>query len=112
MYNTCIEIKKELEMKPCKFAKIAKIDQIIRAYDFKPMAGRTDCFVEGKVIETCNKDRGYDAYKIRVTRDCFDGREFTESGYKSLGNRVGEIVFVPHEVSFMEYDARVMNLSQ
>ena len=28
-----------------KFTNAADIDDIIRAYDFKPMAGREDCYV-------------------------------------------------------------------
>jgi hypothetical protein len=89
-----------------------KEGQIIRAYDFKPMVGRTDCFVEGEVLERANTERGYQAYKIRVTRDVFDGREFTDAGYKSEGHRVGDTVFVPWKVSFMEYQGRIINLSE
>jgi len=89
-----------------------QIKDIIRAYDFKPMVGRTDCFVEGEVLERSNTENGFQAYKIRVTRDVFDGKEFNEAGYKSLGNRVGEIVFVPWKVSFMEYQGRVINLTR
>ena len=93
-----------------KFAGFADIGNVIRAYDFKPMVGRNDCFVEG-VVEAITDEKGFQAYKIRVTKDVFDGKEFTEAGYKSMGNRVGEKVFVPFEVSFMEYDARILNLS-
>ena len=84
----------------------------IRAYDFKPMLGRDDCFVEGVVLDSGDTSRGYQAYKIRVTRDVFDNKEFNEVGYKSQGNRVGEIVFVPWRVSFSEYQGRVINLSR
>ena len=84
----------------------------IRAYDFKPMLGRTDCFVEGQVLDSYDRTNGYQAYKIRVTKDVFDGKEFTDAGYKSLGHRVGDIVFVPWKVSFMEYQGRVINLSR
>lgn len=93
-----------------KFAGFADIGNVIRAYDFKPMVGREDCFVEGEVQAVTN-EAGYQAYKIRVTKDVFDGKQFTEVGYKSMGNRVGEFVFVPMQVSFMEYDARILNLS-
>jgi hypothetical protein len=83
----------------------------IRAYDFKPMLGRTDCFVEGVVLDSGDRSQGYQAYKIRVTRDVFDGKEFTEVGYKHLGNRVGEIVFVPWKTN-RDYQGRVINLSR
>ena len=89
-----------------------QVKDTIRAYDFKPMLGRTDCFVEGVVLDRQDTSRGYQAYKIRVTRDVFDGKEFTDAGYKSLGHRVGDIVFVPWKVSFMEYQGRVINLSR
>ena len=90
-----------------------KEGQIIRAYDFKPMVGRTDCFVEGEVLERANTEHGYQAYKIRVTRDVFDGREFDELAYKEVEkHRVGDIVFVPWRVSFMEYQGRIINLSE
>lgn len=84
-------------------------NDVIRSYDFKPMLGRPDCFVEGKVLDSGDTSRGYQAYKIRVTKDVFDGKEFNERGY---GSRVGEIVFVPWRVDFMEYPGRVMNLSR
>ena len=86
-----------------------QVNDIIRAYDFKPMVGREDAYVEGKVLERNNTENGYQAYKIRVTKDVFDGKEFTE---RRNGCRVGEIVFVPWKVSFMEYQGRVINLSR
>lgn len=94
-----------------KFEKLAEVGSTIRAYDFKPMLGREDCFVEGKVLAKGDVGTGYKAYKIRVTKDVFDGKQFTEMGYKHLGNRVGQEVFVPFQVDFMEYDARIIDLS-
>ena len=91
-----------------KLQNIAKVGQTIRAYDFKPMVGRNDCFVEGVVLGVDNS-QGYKAFRIRVTKDVFDNKEFTESGY---GSRVTKEVFVPFQVSFMEYDARIINLSE
>jgi len=85
-----------------KYANIAKVGQTIRAYDFKPMLGREDCFVEGIVKSIDNK--GFDCYVIEVTRD-----SWTENEEKG---RVGQEVFVPFQVSFMEYDGRIMNLSE
>jgi len=85
-----------------KFATIAQVGDTIRAYDFKPMMGREDCFVEGVVRKIDNK--GYDCYIIEVTKDSWSDAE--DKG------RVGKEVFVPFEVSFMEFDARVMNLSR
>lgn len=92
-----------------KFAKIAQVGQTIRAYDFKPMAGREDCYVEGKVIAVGNVGVGYSAYEIICGRDVYDGVRQQEG---EKGSRVGQIVYVPFEVSFMEYDARIINLSE
>ena len=85
-----------------KFANIAKVGATIRAYDFKPMTGREDCYVEGVVKKVDN--RGYDCFVIDVTYDSWSDAE--DKG------RVGKEVLVPFEVSFMEYDARIMNLSR
>jgi hypothetical protein len=85
-----------------KFENIAKVGQTIRAYDFKPMQGREDCFVEG-VVERVTNETGCKSFKITVTKDSWSDAE--DKG------RVGKIVFVPMEVSFMEYDARIFNLS-
>lgn len=90
-----------------KFEKIAKPGDVIRAYDFKPMAGREDCFVEGKVLALTNT-RGYLAFEILTTRDVWAGESLSEN---SDGSRVGVLTYVPAEVSFMEYDARIINLS-
>ena len=77
---------------------------IIRAYDFKPMVGREDCFVEGEVLDRCDTTQGFQAYKIRVTRDSWSDAE--DPG------RVGIEVFVPWRVSFNEFQGRVINLSR
>jgi deoxycytidine triphosphate deaminase len=51
---------------------------------------------------------GYNCFKITVTADKF--KKYETKAKKE--NRVGRIVFVPHQTSFMEYDARIMNLSK
>jgi hypothetical protein len=77
-----------------------EVQDFIRSYDFKPMLGREDCFVEGQVLELTN-ECGYDAYRIRVSKDSW-----------SDAGRVGEIVLVPLRVSFSEYPGRIVNLSR
>jgi hypothetical protein len=77
---------------------------VIRAYDFKPMQGREDCFIEGEVIDAHSTEQGYQAYRIRVTRDSWSDAE--DKG------RVGIEMFVPWRVSFSEFQGRVMNLSR
>ena len=78
---------------------------VIRAYDFKPMAGREDCFIEGTVIDAHSTEQGYQAYKIRVTNDSW------REGADDKG-RLGIEMFVPWRVSFNEFQGRVMNLSR
>jgi hypothetical protein len=86
-----------------------QVKDIIRSYDFKPMVGREDCFVEGEVLErNAVTECGYNAYKIRVTKDVFDGVNLKGDH----GVRVGQTVYVPWKVSFMEYQGRVINLSR
>lgn len=84
-----------------------QIGDVIRGYDFKPMTGRGDCFVEGTVETVRDQSMGYQAYKITVTRDFWDGSDAPRKG-----SRVGKTVFVPWRVEFMEYAGRVMNLSR
>jgi hypothetical protein len=90
-----------------KHSNKAVIGDVIRAYDFAPMAGRGDAYVEGIVENDRCSEPGYLAYKITVTADKFIADVET---IKTPDNRIGEIVFVPHEVSFMEFDFRVVKL--
>jgi hypothetical protein len=91
--------------KMLKNARLASVGDVIRSYDFKPMVGREDCFVEGEVLETNNKEHGFSAFKILVSKEVFSGEKVTD-------HLVGKFVYVPHEVSFMEYDGRILNLSK
>jgi hypothetical protein len=86
-------------MKVEKFA----VRDVIRSYDFKPMVGREDCFVEGEILEITN-EQGYNAYKIMVTKDsCSTAWD---------AGRVGKIVFCPVTVFHNDYPGRIMNLSR
>lgn len=87
-----------------KNVNLANVGDVIRAYDFKPMVGRNDCFLEGKVISKGRTVAGFDGFTIELTRAVFDGE------VKEVP--AGEIGYVPFEVMFMEYDGRVMNLSK
>lgn len=91
-----------------KFANVARVGEVIRAYDFKPMLGRSDCYLEGEVVVVMDKDLGYAAFKVLVTKDVFDGVDEPKGEH----SRVGHTVYVPHEVSFMEHAGRIMNLSE
>jgi len=91
-----------------KFENIAKVGDTIRAYDFKPCAGRDDAFIDGIVIDANNNEQGFKAYKVKVTADKF--LKFETKASKN--NRIGLEMFVPFETSFMEFDFRVINLSK
>jgi hypothetical protein len=101
-YNSLMMIEKGNKMID------VKVGDTIRAYDFKPMAGRNDCYVEGIVEQVKNTEQYFNAYKIVCTKDVFDGK--SRKGVRS--SRIAKTVFVPHEVSFMEYAGRVINLSR
>lgn len=73
---------------------------VVRAYEFQPMAGRNDCYHEGKVVETNNREHGYSAYLIEVTRHVFDG--------EAVPFTPGWRVVVPHAVYFRDYAHRVL----
>jgi len=90
-----------------KHSNKAVIGDTIRAYDFAPMAGRGDAYVEGIVENDRSTEPGYLAYKITVTADKFIGDVETTP---SQDNRIGQIVYVPHEVSLFEFDFRVINM--
>jgi hypothetical protein len=91
-----------------KFEGVAKVGDVIRAYDFKQMFGRSDAYVEG-IVENANcTEPGYKCYKITCVADFWDGK--FRKGVRS--SRIAKVVFVPMEVSFMEYDARIINLSK
>ena len=84
---------------------IVKTGDVIRSYDFKPMVGRPDCYVEGVVLEHGYLERcGYNAYRIEVTYDSLNDAK--------IKGRVGKEVFVPMQVSYMDFPGRVMNLSR
>jgi len=99
-YNIGIVNKKELAME----FKVQTGDTI-RAYDFKPMLGREDCFIEGTVVETNNMEMGYQSYKICVTNDSW------REGADDKG-RIGIEMFVPWRTSFNEFPGRIINLSR
>ena len=71
-----------------------KLGQKIRAFDFQPMEGREDRFVEGVIVDV--QYSPYHSYQIEALE--------ASSDHYSEGDRVS----VPMEMSFMEYDGRVV----
>ena len=90
--------------KQLKFEGKFKESECIRAYDFQPLSGRPDCFVEG-VIERISEERGYKAFVIKCNKDVYCGEP--QSGVHS---RVGREVFIPMEVGSSDYDHRVFSV--
>lgn len=84
-----------------KFEGLA-IGTSIRAYDFEPMEGRKDRYIDGVIIEEHNQY--FRGYKIRVFNDSSFGNG--EEG------RVGHIAVVPMEIAFDDYDGRVTVISK
>lgn len=70
----------------------------IKAYDFESIPGRPDRFIVG-VIESDEMVAGAKVYRVKCTEDSVT--------WKHGKNRVGEIIYVPMEIAFAEYEGRV-----
>ena len=90
-----------------KFENTAEIGDLIRAYDFEPMADRPDTYVTGWVeakgpifVEFVDGSKRYicDGYTIHCQ-------------YDTEGRREGEKIHVPFEMGFTDFDARIKNLT-
>lgn len=92
-----------VEKKLLKFEGKFKEGDYIRAYDFKPIRGREDSYIEGTVVEvlTDMKMPPYKAYKIKVEKSVGAGERFP------VGEN--EHSFVPMETS-NDFDQRVFSL--
>lgn len=82
-----------------KFEGKFKVGDIIKAYDFEPMSDRPDSFILGKVVEEKNDEHGFAAYKVIQIKHVVFGNELTEDANTEA--------WIPHQVSFMEYDNRI-----
>ena len=72
----------------------ANIGDTIKAYDFKPMSDRGDCYIEGIVIE-----KTASSFKVAVQSRVFDGDK--------VEVEVGEWVETPFRLIFGEWEERV-----
>ena len=75
----------------------AEIGDVVRSWDFQPMEGRGDCYVEGIVFK---KEAGL--YHIAVQNRVFDG--------KQEAAEAGEIVQTAFKTFFMEWENRITKL--
>ena len=78
-------------------ANKANIGDTVRSWDFKPMEGRGDCYVEGIVIK---KEAGL--YHIAVQNRVFDG--------KQEAAEAGEMVQTAFQTFFLEWEDRITKL--
>lgn len=89
-----------------KFAELANIGDVIKAFDFKPMEGRPDYFLTGVVTNKGAMYKDFDGNKVYIgegyTVDVIGGdAESVEMGRKNIE------MYVPFKVDFMEYDNRI-----
>ena len=77
----------------------AIVGDIVRSYDFKPMADRGDSYIEGIVIKKTDS-----TYSIAVQKRVFAG--------EGEPVEVGEYVVTHFQQTFMEYEGRITKLSQ
>lgn len=87
-------------MSNLKYSTTAQVGQTIKAYDFRPMEGRKNRYVEGVVVDRTSLHGAY-VYQIKCTVDTSYPAEVDG------GNRVGHDVYVPMELSMTEFDGRV-----
>ena len=74
----------------------------IKAFDFMPMPDRPDSYIIGTVIDTKCMENGFQSYKIVITKKVWGLHEYNDE--------VGDFAWIPHEVSFMEYDNRIQKV--
>lgn len=78
-----------------KFESVAKVGEYIKAMDFMSREGVEDSFVIGKILRKDSR-----------------GGFIVECRFDTEGQRVGAEVFVPFQMSFMEWDERVQYVSE
>ena len=78
-----------------KFENVAVSGEYIKAMDFRPREGVDDSYVIGQVLRKDSR-----------------GGFVIECGFDTEGMRVGKEVFVPFEMSFMEWYERVQYVSE
>jgi len=83
-----------------------KADTVIRAYDFKPMSGRPDCYIEGIVLDAgmikhpTFGDDMYKGYTILIT-----------GSSRANDPRIGDRGYVPFQMDFMDFDGRITKVA-
>jgi hypothetical protein len=79
----------------------AQVGDIIRSYDFKPMADRGDSYIEGQVIAKGMTPNGFEGYTVQLTNRVAGGEKV---------EYFDDPMYTPFEVMFMEYEQRIMKM--
>lgn len=93
-----------------KFEALANIGDVIKAYDFMPFEGRPDVYMVGKVIAKGDiyVDRDFGDGVVRNVYLCKGYTvEIIDADDDTREERVGDIGYVPFEVTMLEYDGRI-----
>lgn len=73
----------------------------VRAYDFEPLRGRMDSYIEGILNGEFTDENGVKFLLVECTHDVHGGKQYLD--------RVGYTVRVPMETS-MDYDHRIIEV--
>jgi len=91
-----------------KFESTAQVGDMIKAMDFRPMADVPDMWLTGVVVEKGPIYRGHldgdelvkvyycDGYTVKIVGGCSKTRD-----------RIGDLGYIPFEVSITDFDERV-----
>jgi hypothetical protein len=88
------------------FKNTAEIGDTIRSFDFKPMPGRNDSYVEGVVVDKGITKNGFVGFTVKVTK-----RVFGDVIDEYSGGFCWEIM-APFEMSFLDWDARITKIQE
>ena len=86
-----------------KFEGKFKVGDIIKAYDFQPRPDVEDSFILGEILEGTCKEHGYNSFKVNIIRHVVGGDILVEDT-----NTEG---WIPHGVSFGEFDDRITKVA-
>lgn len=86
--------------------KVFGIGDLIKAYDFEPIPGRGDCFIEGVIYDVVNHPvHGARMFRVRVTREVWGGEDMPRGEGKVFSR-----MYVPVETS-NEFSGRIQFVS-
>lgn len=86
-----------------KYEGMFAVGERVRAYDFEPREGLPENYIEGvvsRVLPAMNNETGFACYVVVPYKDSV----FVKN------SRVGEDVYVPFEVCFLEYENRIVKV--